>query len=74
MFEAQILPTILSFIPQEEVSLEELKDEKEWSSVLLYTCEKNCTNEEEYVAVLPPLWCVCSKIHVSYQTMLISLR
>lgn len=55
-FECQILPTIQSFISNDtDVSLETLKDLKEWSSVLIYTCEKNCSHSVEEVVVLPPL-------------------
>lgn len=56
-FECQILPTIQSFISNDtDVSLETLKDLKEWSSVLIYTCEQNCNHSIEEVVVLPPLY------------------
>lgn len=59
VFEMQILPTILSFLPVDEpVSLESLKNE-EWSSVLVYTCANHChrgdSAADETVVVLPPL-------------------
>ena len=59
VFELQILPTVLSFVPSEEpVSLASLRDE-EWSSVLVFTCANHCSRgdgaAEESVVVLPPL-------------------
>ena len=57
VFELQILPTIQSFISNDmDISLEELRDYKEWSSVLVYTCEANCSNSHEEIEVLPPLY------------------
>lgn len=56
VFEVQLLPTILSFITEEEeINLAALKDVREWSSVLVYTCEGNCNAAAEAVVVLPPL-------------------
>ena len=55
-FEFQIVPTLLSYTNCDvgEINLETLKDEKEWSSVLIYTCEENCDHSQEEVVVLPP--------------------
>lgn len=53
MFEVQLLPTLLSFVDlDEEVDLAQLRDSKEWSSVLIYTCKDCCDGEEESVVVL----------------------
>lgn len=53
VFEVQLLPTLLSFVDlDEEVDLAQLRDSKEWSSVLIYTCEDSCDGEEESVVVL----------------------
>lgn len=58
-FEVQIVPTLLSFLSNDtDMSLEDLKDYKEWSSVLIYTCEQNCNGSREEVVVLPPLFSV----------------
>jgi len=56
-FELQILPTLLSFVGDDDLSIESLKDAREWSSVLVYTCNSNCNNSSavEFVSVLPPL-------------------
>ena len=53
VFEVQLLPTLLSFVDlDDEVDLAQLRDCKEWSSVLIYTCEASCEGEEESVVVL----------------------
>ena len=53
VFEVQLLPTLLSFVDlDEEVDLAQLRDSKEWSSVLIYTCKDCCDGEEESVVVL----------------------
>ena len=64
-FELQILPTLLSFVGDDDLSIESLKDAREWSSVLVYTCNSNCNSNcnnncnnssaVEFVSVLPPL-------------------
>ena len=57
VFEVQLLPTLLSFVDlDEEVDLAQLRDSKEWSSVLIYTCEDCCDGEEESVVVLVSLY------------------
>ena len=61
-FEVQLLPTLLSFIMEEEeedllmgeggLDLSRLRDDKEWSSVFIYTCGKSCENQQEHVIVM----------------------
>lgn len=49
-------------LEEETVDLAQLKDDKEWSSVLIYTCANHCDNREEVVMIL-------SSFPVSKQTL-----
>ena len=54
VFEVQLLPTLLSFVNLEDETLDlaQLKDDKEWSSIFIYTCSNHCDHQEEVVIVL----------------------